>query len=40
MSDKIYAGIGNNNYDMVYAEKPYPELRNSEQQEMEYFNYD
>ena len=36
MSDKVYAGIGNNNVDMVYVQKPYPELINSEQQELEY----
>jgi hypothetical protein len=36
MSDKVYIGIGNNNIDMVYAEKPYPEIISSEQ-EMEYF---
>ena len=35
MSDKVYIGIGNNNIDMVYAEKPYPEIISSEQ-EMEY----
>ena len=38
MSDKVYAEIGNNNFDMVYAQKAYPQLRFSEQQEMDTFN--
>ena len=38
MSGKVYAEIGNNNFDMVYAQKPYPQLILSEQQEMDNFD--